>query len=360
MMNFRWIVLFLFLGIFFSCEDDMNDLDHIDYNPTSYVLDLPPVLKNIPIPEDNPLTLDGITLGQHLFYDPILSQDSTMSCASCHAPEKSFTDGLAFSEGVTGEFGTRSSMSVINAAFYTGGLFWDGRALSLEEQAIGPVENPIELHENWDNVEKKLKNHVDYTIMFRKAFGILDSDEITRELAVKAISQFERIIISGFSKFDKSREGLAVLTDEEVQGRDIFFDSNFLLPDGECAHCHNTPLFTTNEYFNNGLDAVESLWDFNDLGLGEVTGIPFDNGKFRAPTLRNIVLTAPYMHDGRFNTLEEVMDHYNEGTHASDNTPEIIRDLELTELQKENVIKFLLTLTDTSYLENELVLNPFE
>jgi cytochrome c peroxidase len=271
-----------------------------------------------------------------------------------------FTDGVAFSQGVTGDFTPRSSMSLINAAFYTGGLFWDGRSMTLEDQALEPVENPIELHEDWVNVEEKLKRHADYPIMFREAFGIEDSDEITRDLAAKAISQFERIIISGWSKFDKFREGLAIFSDEERMGMDLFFDSNFLLPDAECAHCHNTPLFTTNEYFNNGLDSVEALDDFLDFGFGDVSGIYFDKGKFRAPTLRNIVLTAPYMHDGRFETLEEVIDHYNEGTHAADNTPEIIRDLELSEEQKQSLLAFLHTLTDTSYLSNEFVINPFK
>jgi cytochrome c peroxidase len=325
-----------------------------------YILDLPDVLKNIPIPADNPLTYDGISLGQHLFYDPILSKDSTISCSSCHHPEKAFTDGAAFSTGIYGQQTPRSSMSVVNAAYYTAGLFWDGRALSLEDLSLQPVENELEMHELWPDVVQKLKKHPEYPTMFRKAFGIQATEDITRDYTVMAISQFMRIIISGNSKFDKFREGLAIFDEEERDGMDIFFDANFLLPDGECGHCHNTPLFTTNEYFNNGIENVESLNDFADPGLGAVSGIPFDNGKFRAPTLRNIVLTAPYMHDGRFETLEEVLDHYNEGTHPADNTPEIIRNLELTEVQKSSIIKFLHTLTDTSYLENPLIRNPFE
>lgn len=350
------------ISLFFSaCGDKIeNDLAHIDYDPIAYNPELPTVLKNIPIPTDNPLTYDGIKLGQHLFYDPILSKDSTISCSSCHHPNKAFTDGEAFSTGIYGQQTLRSSMSAVNAAYYTGGLFWDGRALSLEDLSIQPVENELEMHELWPNVVQKLKRHSEYPVMFRKAFGIHATEDISRDYAVMAISQFMRIIISGNSKFDLFREGLAIFDDEERQGMDIFFDANFLLPDGECGHCHNTPLFTTNEYFNNGIDEVGSLMDFEDFGLGAVSGIPFDNGKFRAPSLRNIVLTAPYMHDGRFETLEEVLEHYNEGTHPADNTPEIIRNLELTETQKSNIIKFLHTLTDTSYLENPLVRNPFE
>lgn len=361
MQFLRYIGLGVILLIITACGDKINnDLADIDYNPVPYSLDLPKVLNNITIPSDNPLTYDGIKLGQHLFYDPILSQDSTISCSSCHHPEKAFTDGVAFSTGIYGQQTPRSSMSVVNAAYYTSGLFWDGRALTLEDLSLQPVENELEMHELWPNVVEKFKKHSEYPAMFRKAFGIQSTDEISRDYAVMALSQFMRIIISGNSKFDKFREGLAIFDEEERDGMDIFFDANFLLPDGECAHCHNTPLFTTNEYFNNGIQEVESLYDFEDLGLGGVSGIPFDNGKFRAPTLRNIILTAPYMHDGRFQTLEEVLDHYNEGTHPADNTPEIIRDLELTETQKTSIIKFLHTLTDTSYLENPLVRNPFE
>ena len=362
MIRYGIIALIISSGILFfhACEMNQGDLEDIPYDPVSYSPELSVPLKNYEVPEDNPLTVDGIKLGQHLFYDPILSQDSTISCSTCHQPDKAFTSGSAFATGIFGQKTHRSAMSLINTAFYTSGVLWDGRAESIETVVLATIPDPIEMQNTWEAAIEKLKNHPEYPAMFRKAFGISSKDEINSELSSKAIGQFLRIILSGNSRFDQFREGLAILSDDERQGMDIFFDGNFLLPDGECAHCHNVPLFTTNEYFNNGIQEVESLQDFEDMGLGAISGLDFDNGKFRAPTLRNIVLTAPYMHDGRFNTLEEVLDHYNEGTHPAENTPDIIRDLGLTEEQKANIIKFLYTLTDTSYLENPLVRNPFE
>jgi cytochrome c peroxidase len=196
--------------------------------------------------------------------------------------------------------------------------------------------------------------------MFRKAFGIQYSGEINQDLATKAISQFERIIVSANSKFDKERQGRTFFTPEEQDGFEMFFDTKERgLPDAECAHCHNFPMFTTNEFFNNGLDSVDTVYDFEDIGFGEVTKYEFDNGKFRAPTLRNIVLTAPYMHDGRFETLEEVLDHYNSGGHPAPNKDPLVRSLGLTNDQKAAILDFLHTLTDTSYLKNPDVLSPF-
>lgn len=336
------------------------DLTDIPYSPESYNLEVPDYIPNYINPEDNPLTVDGIRLGQHLFYDPVLSIDSTVSCSSCHDPRKSFTDGLTFSIGVEGQT-PRSSMALINTAFLANGLFWDGRSMTLEHQALLPVEDPIEMNETWANVEKKLRKSELYQTLFRKAFGINNSEEIDRTLVAKSLAQFQRIVISLDSKFDRVEYGnTAAYTNDELEGRDMYFDADILLPDAECAHCHPGPLLTTNTYFNNGIEQVEDLEGFPDKGYGEVTGILFDNGKFRAPTLRNIALTAPYMHDGRFETLEEVVDHYNSGGHFAANLDPLIQPLGLTDSQKENIVKFLHTFTDTSYLSNPLIINPFE
>jgi len=335
------------------------DLTDISYEPMPYQVVVPDYFPDPVSPMDNPLTYDGVQLGRHLFYDPILSLDSTLGCVSCHLPEKAFTDGLKVSEGVDDNFGRRSSMSLINVAFAKDHFFWDGRSPTLEHQALLPVEDPVELLESWDNVEVKLRRSERYRSLFRKAFGIANSNEITRDLAAKAISQFERIIISANSRFDRERRGETFYSAEEQNGFDMFFDTSSILPDAECAHCHNFPLFTTNEFFNNGLDSVNDLKDFPDLGRGEVTEYLFDNGLFRAPTLRNIELTAPYMHDGRFATLDEVMDHYNSGGHPSENIDPLIKDIGLSESQKQDIIAFLKTLTDTSYLDNPDVLSPF-
>lgn len=342
---------------------DQNDLTDIEYNPTSISLSVPdyfPAIEDF-IPADNPMTAEGVALGRHLFYDTILSVDSTLSCSSCHLPQGAFTDNIDFSVGVEGGLTSRSSMAIINVAYLNNGLFWDGRSQSLEDQALLPVEDEIELHEEWPNVEAKLQRHDTYPEMFRKAFGINDKREITRDLAVKAIAQFERTLISGNSKFDKSKRGEVFLSEEEINGLQMFFDvgDDPSLPDAECAHCHNEPLFTTDEYFNNGLDEAGSFDDFADLGLGAVTNKPSDNGKFRAPTLRNIELTAPYMHDGRFQTLEEVIDHYNSGGKPADNKDPLLHNLGLTEENKRDLIAFLKTLTDEDFVNNPDHQSPF-
>lgn len=341
---------------------DQNDLTGIEYNPTSINLSVPdyfPAVEDF-IPADNPMTAEGIELGRHLFYDNILSVDSTLSCSSCHLPGGAFTDNTAFSVGVKGELTPRSSMALINAIYFSNGLFWDGRSQSLEDQALLPVEDLIELHEEWPNVEVKLQRHATYPEMFRKAFGIDSKEDITRDLAVKAIAQFERTLISGNSRYDQWQRGEYQPNDEEIDGFLMFFDrADGALPDAECAHCHNEPLFTTDEYFNNGLDEAENFEDFADIGLGGVTNKPSDNGKFRAPTLRNIEFTAPYMHDGRFQTLEEVIDHYNSGGQPADNKDPLLHNLGLTEEQKQNLIAFLKMLSDEDFVNNPDFQSPF-
>ena len=366
---------FFFICLFFSCDKDtvptntpnptipeFQDLSTISYNPIPVELVIPDPLPQIDIPADNPLTEDGIALGRFLFFDPILSGTGTMACADCHLPKGGFTDNLAFSVGTEGITGLRSSMSLINAGYFTRGLFWDGRSQTLEEQALLPVEDVTELHNEWENVVADLRVHTDYPTRFRKAFGINTTEGITKELAAKAIAQFERSLISADSKFDRVVRGEAFFDDDELTGFELFFDEPNGLPDAECGHCHNAPLFTVNQYFNNGIDSVGSLEEFKDKGLGAITNNLFDNGKFRAPSLRNIALTAPYMHDGRFETLEEVIDHYNEEAHFADNIDPLIRPrgLGLTEEHKQALVAFLHALTDTSFVNNPAYQNPFE
>lgn len=348
------------------------DLTDIPYNPTPYIIKKPAHFLQIPIPADNPMTLEGVQLGRRLFYDPILSGDSTMSCSTCHLPQGSFTDNKAVSTGIDGIAGRRSAMSLLNIAYATNGLFWDGRARTLEEQALKPVEDPIEMHASWTNVVEKLKRHPTYPELFRKAFGITSScDGITKELAAKAIAQFERILISsGTSKYDLFVTGQAEFEDEELRGRLMFFDEGQSsgLPDAQCFHCHGGITLTGNNFFNNGLDSVGSLDEFVDKGKGEVTGNSSDFGKFRAPTLRNIALTAPYMHDGRFKTLEEVMAQYNDNGFGVSNEDPFVQQIGfpvgghypgLTPSQTADIIAFLHTLTDTEFINNPDIQNPF-
>ncbi len=369
---FKAIFFSVLIGISACMDDEMQppvlasgtDLTAISYTPQDYDLQIPAGFPQMEIPSDNPLTVDGVQLGHFLFFDPILSADSTMSCASCHLPEAGFTDNQAVSTGVAGIAGKRSSMSLLNIGFFNKGLFWDGRVATLEEQALLPIEDPIELHEDWPNVVSKFQNSPFYQEWFRKAFGIENSDEITKELAVKAIAQYERTLISANSKFDKifyQNDPSVIIEDDEYNGYIMFFDDAYAgaFVEAECGHCHNMPLFTTNDYFNNGIDSVSTYEDFADVGLGAVTGAQLDIGKFRAPSLRNIEFTAPYMHDGRFETLEEVMDHYNSGGHNFINTDPLIKEIGLSEVQKQDIIAFLKMLSDTTYLSNPHFQNPF-
>ncbi|MBC8310727.1 MAG: cytochrome-c peroxidase [Candidatus Marinimicrobia bacterium] len=306
----------------------------------------------MPIPEDNPLSEAGIELGRFLFYDKKLSDDGTQSCASCHLQENGFTDPNQFSEGITGELGGRNAMQIINAAWFTS-FFWDGRAESLEAQAFGPVVNPVELNTTWPAVEERVAADPMYPPMFEEVFGssMIDSVRIS-----KAISQFERSLLSFNSKYDNFFYGdFTGFNESEESGFDIYFSEV-----GDCIHCHQGPILNDNEFRNNGLDS-----ELTDLGLGEVTGDPLDFGKFKVPTLRNIEFTGPYMHDGRFETLEEVVEHYNSGVHSD--SPNLDPEMEnaaaglnLTEQQKTDLVNFLKTFSDTTFLSNPAFADPFE
>lgn len=370
-MNFRnAVICILFTALFYACpkepmppdppEDSLTD---IPYNPVAYTITPPSGFPAMSIPADNPMTEEGIALGRHLFYDPILSADSTKGCFSCHALNGNMTDNKAVSTGIDNINGRRSSMSLLDVGYFYNGLFWDGRSASLEAQALKPVEDPIELHDTWDNVETKLRRHATYPAMFRKAFGISAKSEITRDLAAKAIAQFERTMISsGKSKYDLAlKPGSGVeFTDEESYGYSLY--NQLDTRDGQCGHCHQGFLLTDNVYRNNGLNEVANLNDFPDKGRGEVTNVLYDNGKFRAPSLRNIALSAPYMHDGRFQTLEQVLDHYATGGHYADNVDPIMIQLKnnpLTEPEKQAILALLHTMTDTAFVNNPALKSPF-
>ncbi len=373
------LILFLFalqLTYIGSCKDDdpdpigecgvdlVIDWDLYAYAPTPYNLVIPPTLpQTMPIPANNPLTNEGVSLGRKLFYDPILSADSTQSCASCHNIDMAFSDnGKRFSTGIDNIEGKRNAMAIINLA-WTNRLFWDGRAGSLEEQALAPVTNPIEMHNTWEKAVCDLMASKDYRIDFYKTFGV---KEITSTEVTKAIAQFERILISGGSKFDlASTPGTGVFfTEQEDYGFQLFYSET----GGDCFHCHGDAgkFFTDNLFHNNGLDNVPTGGQFADIGLGAVTGIPQDNGLFRTTTLRNAALTAPYMHDGRFATLEEVLEHYSEHIKPSPTIDVLmITDFggigkQLSQSDKDALIAFMHTLTDTAFVNNPEFKNPFE
>lgn len=325
--------------------------------PTPYTLKIPSHFPDMPIPADNPMTVEGVALGRKLFYEKKLSGDNTMACASCHAPANAFSDPNQYSEGIDGIVGTRNSMALINLG-WNEDFFWDGRAKSLEEQIIIPVTDPIEMHDTWMNVSSELQSSVEYRNMFFSSFGVTEIDSI---YAAKAIAQFIRTMISGTSKFDviyKVENNLALTDDEaslyatvsasEKAGYGLFKDLN----GADCAHCHNGALMQVQGFSNNGLDAI-----FSDRGRGLITNNVLDDGKFKIPTLRNIAYTAPYMHDGRFASLDDVIDHYSSGIQISNTLDPLIEfsdfgGVQLDAFEKDLLKQFLLTLTDESFINN--------
>jgi len=332
--------LTLLLSGLFSCADG-------SYEPTPYSLLLPPHFSSPTIPYDNPLTVEGVALGRKLFYDPILSGDFTQSCSSCHQQSLSFAEATAVSTGITGAKGHRNAMPLINLAYHNR-LFWDGRSFSLEQQLLEPVPNPIEMNLPWVVAMDRLNQHADYPSLFKQAFGVdyIDSTQIT-----KALAQFLRTLISGNSRFDQYILGQAALTPQELQGMNLYATEA-----ADCFHCHPFEerfQFTTFSFMNNGLDKEG---EFQDSGLGGIVANPNLIGAFKVPTLRNIAQTAPYMHDGRFETLRQVIDHYDMGGHPSSTIDPLMKHvgtgLNLSAQEKEALIAFLLTLTDANFLSN--------
>lgn len=342
-----------------SCKDDVKPEEALEENQP-YNLVIPKFFPPMPIPADNPMTVKGVELGRMLFYDPILSSDGSISCASCHNPEFSFTDDKKFSVGVGGQQGTINSMSLVNLGWQTR-FFWNGRATSLEEQAKEPITNPIEMHETLPGIVNKLRAHESYPKRFQVAFG---TKEITADLVAKALAQFERTLISGDTPFDRYFDiAQAAFTPLQFRGYKIFSTE-----EGDCFHCHGIPVLQDLDslYRNNGLFMNVNLPQTR--GYGAVTGDPKDNGKFKVPSLRNVSLTAPYMHDGRFQTLEEVVNFYSSGIQFNDNIDvnllknnrDIKGGLGLTNADKEALVAFLKCLVDTAYLNNPAHQNPFK
>ncbi len=351
----------------FACckpDEDEDDGGGGEYTQTPYELDIPSGFPAPNIPADNPLTVEGVELGRRIFYDPILSADGSMACASCHKQEFGFGTNTPVDAGIHGIEGTRNSMPLFNLVFWDR-FTWDGRAGSLEEQAIEPVINPIELADTWENIEEKLNIDTIYQRMFKEAFN---AEEITQELTTKAIAQFLRSIISVDYRFRlASVAGSSVfLSDGELEGYDLY--KQHLV--SSCLHCHSLDgmIFTDFVFRNNGLDEVSNPEDFADLGLGGVTGNTSDNGLFKTPTLLNLAFTAPYMHDGRFETLDEVLEFYNEHVKESP-TLDIIAETDfiengggnfLEEYELQALKEFLLSLTDSTLVTNPAYANPFD
>ena len=317
---------------------------------TPYKLAIPSGLPAMDIPADNVLTEEGVALGRRLFYDPILSGNNTMSCSSCHRQAHAFTDSaLHVSVGIDGFGGTRNTMSIANLGFQRK-FFWDGGAADLESQVIAPIQNPLEMHQALPDMVSKLNANKEYPALFQRVFG---SAVITTPMVMKAIAQFERTLISGNSKWDQYKRGTAALTAEEARGKDIFEAED----KGDCTHCHALgSTFSDFEFRNTGLDSIPV-----DAGRALVTLLATDSGKFKTPSLRNIAVTAPYMHDGRFKTLGECIDHYNTGFHYTKNLDGNLTRVQkgrLTAQDKSDLIAFLNALTDYEFLSNPKFAKP--
>lgn len=385
---FNTFLLLLILGLV-SCSDEENyqpiennvisipnePFDYINLNlPSHFTNDvsgqpLPTSINGLDnTPNDNPTTNEGATLGRVLFYDKNLSANGTIACASCHKQEKGFSDDASLSIGFDGGTTGRHSMTLINSRFYQRGrFFWDERASTLEEQVLTPFQDPVEMGMTLEQVVNAVQEQDFYPELFEKAFG---SQEINSDRISKALSQFVRSIVSYSSKYDEGRALSASpganfpnFTDEENLGKNLFFQT---IPNGggACFGCHTTEAFVSANPGpqNNGLDLVTT-----DLGAGTVFTNPIFESRFKTSSLRNIELTAPYMHDGRFATLEEVVEHYNSGIQAHPTLSAALTDdngnpvqMNFTDSEKAALVAFLKTLTDNSVSSEEKWSDPFE
>jgi len=302
-------------------------------------LGLPPV----PLPADNPPTAETIALGRKLYYDPILSVDGTVSCSFCHSPGKGFSDAMPNSVGVGGKRGNRNAPTIWNSAYNTV-QFWDGRSPSLEHQAGGPMQNPIEMAHTVEGVVKKLTGNAEYQALFDKAFG---SGPVTFQKVKMSIASFERTVITGNSPFDRYMHAgdKKAMTAAAIRGLDVFRDAK----KGNCAVCHTIEkdhaLFTDNKFHNLGV-GLDARGNLIDAGRFMVTNNEVDRGAFKTPTLRNIAQTAPYMHDGSFKTLKDVVDFYVGGGNSNPHRDKEIKAIEhLTKQEREDLVSFMQALT---------------
>lgn len=373
--HFLFISYFLLiLLLVYSCEKPPEE----EHQATPYPLEIPryfPTLLNIP--EDNPLTVEGVELGRKLFFDELLcgytgdDPSKKMSCGTCHTPENGYTVGLnnpRFPDGKTyglsGAYTPHNMMPLVNLIFNHEGYFWNGRIhpsnplekqRTLEDIVLMGIIAPHEMNSTPERAIAALKTDPSYHEMFKKAFG---SDEITIEGIQKSIAQYMRTLISSNSKFDQYLRGEVNLSSEELMGYILFTTEE----GADCFHCHGssgTPLFTTHQFYNNGLSDIFD--DPNDRF--SFTGDAQDKGSYRAPTLRNIAVTGPYFHDGRFKTLDEVLEFYNTGLVNSPYISPLMHKIneggaQLTPSEIGYLKAFLNTLTDHEFLSQDSEYNP--
>ncbi len=339
--------------LLFSCKKD-DPKEPLVTDPSLQNIEFK-VPQNWPLPvhnySDNALTTAGFKLGRKLFYDPVLSSDSTVSCGSCHQAFAVFAQlDHPVSHGVDSRLGIRNSPALFNLNWYTS-LFWDGGVNHIELQPFGPITNPLEMNETLANVIAKLQANEAYKSMFNDAFG---TTEINTQRMARALAQFMGLMISSNSKFDKYKRGETGndLTQVEQTGYSVFKD--------KCASCHKEPLFTDFSFRNNGLEPISNTGGYVDSGRGRITpDIPTSYYTFKVPTLRNLKYTAPYMRDGRFNTLDQVLDHYTAGIHQTPNLdPLLTNGITLSADDRTALKAFLNTLNDEKVVKDVRFLEP--
>jgi cytochrome c peroxidase len=341
------LFFFVFLGLFLLAAfaylpaKAQSTPSHSTITPVGKTVEIkaPLGLPPVSIPPDNPPTEETIALGRRLYYDPQLSVDGTISCASCHAPQFAFSDNRPFSQGVGGKLGTRHSPTVINSA-YNSLQFWDGRALSLEEQAKGPMANPVEMAHSLEGVVQHLQADPKYPELFKRAWG---ADQITIDMVVKSIASFERTVIAGDSPFDRFYYGhdSKALPSAAQRGLIIFISAK----KGNCAVCHpigkDYALFTDNKFHNLGVGA-DTRGNLNDLGRFSETKNDADMGAFKTPSLRNLANRGPYMHDGTFPSVKDSLAHYIGGGNWNPHLDKEIHSLDvLTFDERDDLLQFL-------------------
>ncbi|MCU0323004.1 MAG: cytochrome-c peroxidase [Chitinophagaceae bacterium] len=333
-----YVIIFL-LATFFACKKEVFIEPFIGfYKPAHF----PEIAYNI---NNNPITQEGFELGRKLFYDPILSADNTISCGSCHLQSNAFTHhGHDVSHGIFDRLGTRNSPAIMNMA-WSKSFMWDGGIVDLDLLPIAPITNPVEMDEQMPRVLQKLRNHKEYPTLFKKVYG---TDEITTSRFLKSLSQFMLLCISDNAKYDSVQRNQAVFTTIEQEGFELF--------KVKCGNCHKEPLFTDHSFRNNGLSAS----NVNDKGRFEITLNNADKYTFKVPSLRNLGYTSPYMHDGRFITLDAALEHYNSGVSNLMNLDPSLQQngtlgIALTTSEKQKIIAFLNTLNDRNFVTKKLL-----
>jgi len=351
------IAIIAFVVVLQACRKDpaLEEQPGSGANPTLITLPIPSWAFDefhVPLlPANNPTTVEGVALGRKLFYEKALSNDFSMSCASCHRQEHAFSDPRQFSVGTNGTLGTRNAMAIQNTV-WDHFFFWDTRAATLEQQALMPVTNHAEMNNSWAVVAERLQQDAAYPPLFKSAFGTEAIDSLR---VVFAIAQFERTLLSFNSPYDRFVFGgdASAMTEQQQRGMDLF------MGEARCNDCHVAPRFNDHGVQNVGMPRLG-----DDLGLMGITGNEADRGRFKNVSLRNIAVSAPYMHDGRFTTLEEVMDFYADDVEI--NTPNLDEHMfgwtlglvDLDAQERVDLVAFMHALTDEDFLTNPAFSDP--